>query len=60
MSLIEQVFLLNPSDMSVIEKQFRNIGRIMDLGVPVYKLEYPRRHAELDIVRNRIMKLMGV
>lgn len=60
MSLIEQVFLLDPTDMSVIEKQFRNIGRIMDLGVPVYKLEYPRRHAELDIVRNRIMKLMGV
>ena len=59
-SLIEQTFLLDPNDMSVVENQFRKAGRILDLGIPVYRLEYPHRLAELDCVRNQIMKLMGV
>ena len=60
MSLIEQTFYLHPGEMTAVQKQFRDTGRILDHGIPVYELEYPRRLAELDGVRNQILRLMGV
>ena len=54
MAMIEQTFLLNNSDTSLIAHQFKNMGKLISSGIKIYQLAYSRKHAMLPLVRARI------
>jgi hypothetical protein len=59
MMLIEQMFVLDLTDMNVMARQFQNVGKIIATGIPIYRLEYPRKHSLLPEVKasvNGILK----
>jgi hypothetical protein len=54
MMMIEQTFLLDSSDTSLIAHQFRNMGKLISNEISIYRLAYPRKHDMLPLVRSRI------
>jgi hypothetical protein len=59
MTMIKQMFVLDLTDMNVMARQFQNVGKIIATGIPIYRLEYPRKHSLLPEVKasvNGILK----
>lgn len=58
MAMIEQTFTLDLSDKPLVARQFNNMGRLISSEVNVYRLEYPRKHEMLPLVRSRISDIL--
>ena len=58
MAMIKQAFLLDITDMSLISRQFKDIGRLMSSDIKIYQLGYPRQHSMLPHVRSRIEDIL--
>ncbi len=58
MAMIEQTFTLDLSDKSLVAHQFKNMGRLLTSKVRIYRLEYPRKHEMLPLVRSRISDIL--
>lgn len=58
MTLIGQVFLLDVGDKKLMGKQFQHCGNIIDSGLPIFKLCYPRVHHMLPEVRQAVKNAM--
>ena len=58
MTMIEQAFLLDITDKSLIARQFNVVGRLVSSGIKIYQLEYPRKHSMLPHVCSRIEDIL--
>ena len=58
MSLIRQLFLLDPLDKKIIAGTFEKLGICLTNGIPVYHLGYPRSYNKLVDVRRAIRDLI--
>lgn len=57
LSLIRQLFLLDPLDKKIIAQTFNALGTGLECGIPVYQLGYPLRHKMLAEVHRAIYDL---
>lgn len=58
MVLIEQMFVLDVTDMDLIARQFQNLGEIISTELPIYRLEFPRKHSLLPVVKTRVNNVL--
>ena len=58
MVLIEQMFMLDVTDMDLIARQFQNLGKIISSELPIYRLEFPRKHSLLPVVKARVNNVL--
>lgn len=54
MVLIEQMFLLDVTDMDIIAWQFQNLRKIISTKLPIYRLEFSRKHSLLPVVKDKV------
>lgn len=54
MALVGQTFVLDVTDKILMAKQFRYCGALLDSGLPMFKLRYPRDHTKLPDVRSAV------
>lgn len=55
-SIIEQVFVLDVTDRRVMAIQFRNVGKLLESGLMISELSYPRDLGVLPVVRAAVEK----
>lgn len=58
-ALIKNSFLLESSDHGLLRRQFETATALIRTGCPCYALTYPRRFADLPLVRDRIRAVLG-
>lgn len=54
MTIIRQMFVLDPTDTELMAKQFGLAGNLMQCGIPIFHLRYPRQHSLLADVRRAV------
>ncbi len=58
MALINQLFLLDATNLALIAQQFKNIGEIVSANMSIYNLNYPRNHLLLSNVQTHIKNVL--
>ena len=60
MTIIKQMFVLDPTDKELMVQQFRLATSLVESGIPVYCLNYPREHDRLPEVRHAVLEVPGL
>ncbi len=55
--LVKNSFYLDITDRKKIGEQFKELGSVVTMGLPVYRLSYPRNHSFLPAVRNAVKQI---
>jgi energy-coupling factor transporter ATP-binding protein EcfA2 len=58
MKIIGQTFLLDVSNKLVMKKQFKDIGQIVETGLDIYNLSFPRQHELLPQLCSRVIEVL--
>jgi energy-coupling factor transporter ATP-binding protein EcfA2 len=58
MKIIGQTFVLDVTNKLLMKKQFRDIGQIVEAGLGIYNLRFPRQHEMLPKVCARITEAL--
>ncbi len=59
MELIKQMFVLDVTDKKLVARQFENVGKFITGDLAIYRLDYPRDHSSLPIVRNAVHDILN-
>lgn len=59
MLLLRRCFLLEAGDAAVAASLLRQLGEVLQSGVPLARLAYPRRHGDLPAVRDAVREIAG-
>jgi hypothetical protein len=54
-ALVNQAFLLDVTDKLIIETQFRNLSRLVEHNIPIFRLKFPHDHNRLSSLTTRIV-----
>ncbi len=58
MKIIGQTFVLDVTNKLLMKKQFRDIGHIVEAGLSIYNLSFPRQHEMLPKVCARVTEIL--
>jgi hypothetical protein len=59
MAIVEQTFLMDIEDKTIISKQFTNASEVNEVSPALYGLSYPRKYEMLAEVRNTVEKTVA-
>lgn len=57
-TILEQIFTLDPTDKQVTVQQFKNLGNLLASGMKIYQLKYPREYSKLPLVQEKIQQVL--
>ncbi len=58
MALVKSAFLLDPLSADAVQRGFNLLGQIASQNVPIYELNYQRKHELLPLVRAKVTNLI--